>query len=92
VRPVGAEATDTRTQWFQSQASDFYDTVYISWSHGMTNVSIPVANMLKKSRKLAVSVAINSSVQLCFVSVHGPRETYFVDEPRTRLSFYTVAL
>jgi hypothetical protein len=21
-------------------------------------------------------------MQLCFVSVHGPRETYFVDEPR----------
>jgi hypothetical protein len=49
VRPVGAEATDTRTQWFQSQAADFYDTVYKSWSHGMTNVSVPVANMLKKS-------------------------------------------
>jgi hypothetical protein len=23
-------------------------------------------------------------MQLCFVSVHGPRETYFVDEPRNR--------
>jgi hypothetical protein len=22
-------------------------------------------------------------MQLCFVSVHGPRESYFVDEPRT---------
>jgi hypothetical protein len=22
-------------------------------------------------------------MQLCFVSVHGPREPYFVDEPRT---------
>jgi hypothetical protein len=49
VRPVGAEATDIRTQWLQSQAADFYDTVYRSWSHGMTNVSIPVANMFKKS-------------------------------------------
>jgi hypothetical protein len=49
---VGAEATDTRTQWFQSQAADFYDTVYRSWSHGMTNVSIPVANMLKKAEHL----------------------------------------
>jgi hypothetical protein len=37
---------------------------------------------LKKSWTLAVSVAINISMQLCFVSVHGPRETYFVDEPR----------
>jgi hypothetical protein len=36
----------------------------------------------KKSWTLAVSVAINISLQLCFVSVHGPRETYFVDEPR----------
>jgi hypothetical protein len=35
--------------------------------------------MLKKSRTLAVSVAINISMQLCFVSVNGPRETYFVD-------------
>jgi hypothetical protein len=82
MRPVGAEATDTRTQWFQSQAADFYDTVYRSWSHGMTNVSVPVANMLKKSWTLAVSVATNISMLLCFVSVHGPRETYFVDEPR----------
>jgi hypothetical protein len=22
-------------------------------------------------------------MQLCFVSVHGPRETYFVDKPRS---------
>jgi hypothetical protein len=22
-------------------------------------------------------------MQVCFVSVHGPRETYFVDEPRS---------
>jgi hypothetical protein len=83
VSPVGAEATDTRTQWFQSQAVDFYDRVYRSWSHGMTNVSFPVANMLKKSWTLAVSVAITISMQLCFVSLHGPREPYFVDEPRS---------
>jgi hypothetical protein len=79
---VGAEATDTRTQWFQSQAADFYGTVYRSWSHGMTNVSVPVANMLKKSLTLAVSVSINISIQMSLDSVHGPRETYFVDEPR----------
>jgi hypothetical protein len=24
-------------------------------------------------------------MQLCFVSVHGPRETYFVDEPHARV-------
>jgi hypothetical protein len=48
----------------------------------MTNVSIPMANVLKKSWSLGISVAINISKQLCVVSVHGPRETYFVDEPR----------
>jgi hypothetical protein len=47
----------------------------------MANVSILVANMLKNSSTLAVSVAINISMKLCFVSVNGPRETYFVDEP-----------
>jgi hypothetical protein len=56
----------------------------------MTNVSIPVANMFKKSWTLAVSVAINISMQLCFVSVHGPKETYFVDEPRIYFKFISV--
>jgi ABC-type uncharacterized transport system fused permease/ATPase subunit len=55
----------------------------------MTNVSIPVANMLKNSWTLAVSVAINISIKLCFVSVNGSRETYFVDEPRKRWPFLT---
>ena len=32
------------TQWFQSQAADFYDTGYKSWSHGMTNFSILEVN------------------------------------------------
>ena len=36
------------SQWFQSQAADFYDKGYESWSHGMTNVSIPEVSMLKK--------------------------------------------
>jgi hypothetical protein len=58
------------------------------WSHDMTTVSIPMANMLKNSWTLAVSVAINISMKLCFVSVNGPRETYFVDEPRTRVEIY----
>jgi hypothetical protein len=26
-------------------------------------------------------------MQLCFVSVHGPREAYFVDEPRILIQF-----
>jgi hypothetical protein len=28
-------------------------------------------------------------MQLCFVSVHGPRETYFVDEPRMYVTVMT---
>jgi hypothetical protein len=36
--------------------------------------------MLKNSWTLAVSIAINISMKLCFVSVNGPRETYFVDK------------
>ena len=67
------------SQWFQPQAADFYDKGYKSSSHGMTNVSIPEVNMLKNSSTL-VSVPINISSKLDFVSVNDPRETYFVDE------------
>ena len=70
------------SQCFESQAADFYDTGYKSWSRGMTNVSIPEVNMLKNSSTLAVSVPINLSIKLGFVSVNDPRETYFVDAPR----------
>ena len=35
--------------------------------------------MLKNSSTLAVSDTINLSIKLDFVSVKGPRETYFVD-------------
>ena len=66
-------------QWSQSQAADFYDTGYESCSYGMTNVSIPEVNMLKSSSTLAVSVPINLSIKLVFVSVNGINETYFVD-------------
>ena len=45
----------------------------------MTNVSVPEVNKLKNSSTLAVSVPINLSIKLSFVSVNGPRETYFVD-------------
>ena len=31
------EAEMSVTQWFQSQAADFYDTGYKSWFHGRTN-------------------------------------------------------
>ena len=66
-------------QWFQSQAADFYDTGYKSWSNGMTNISVPEMNMLKNSSTLGVSVPINLSIKLGFVSVNGLRETYFVN-------------
>ena len=52
---------------------------YKSWSHGMTNVSISELNMLKNSSTLAVSVTINISIKLGFVSVNCIMETYFVD-------------
>ena len=43
----------------------------------MTNVSIPEVYMLKNSSStLAVSVPINLSIKLGFVSVNGHRETY----------------
>ena len=48
----------------------------------MTNVSISEVNMLKNSSTLAVSVPINVSTKLGFVSVNVPRETYFVDALR----------
>ena len=48
---------------------------YKSWSHSMTNVSIPEVNMLKNSSTLAVAVPISHSIKLCFVSVNSPRET-----------------
>ena len=46
------------------------------------NVSILEVNILKNSSTLAVSVPINISIKFGFVSVNGPRETYFVDALR----------
>ena len=43
------------SQWFQSQAADFYGTGYKSWSHDLINFSIPEMIMLKNSSKLAAS-------------------------------------
>ena len=50
----------------------------------MTNVSIPEVDMLKNSSKLAVSVPINLSTKLGFVSVNGPTGTHLVDVLRIR--------
>ena len=58
------------TQWLQSQAANFYDTGYKNWSHDMTNVSLPEVDMMKNSSTLAVSVPINLSIKLVFVSVN----------------------
>ena len=85
----GREPEMSVTQWFQSQAADFYDTACKRWSHGMTNVSFPEVNVLKNSSTLAVSVPINFSIELRFVSVNGTRETYFVDAPRRLMGYGT---
>ena len=38
----------------------------------MTDVSVPVVNVLKNTTLLSVSVPINLSIKLVFVSVNGP--------------------
>ena len=63
------------SRWFQSQAADFYDTGYKIKSHGMIIVTIPKVTLFKNSSILAVSVPINLSIMLAFVSVSGPGET-----------------
>ena len=67
------------SQWFQSQTADFYDTIYKSSSHNMTNISITEVKMLENSSTLALSVLINLYIKVGFVSVNDPRETNFVD-------------
>ena len=66
------------TQWFQSRQQTSITQGYKSWSHGKKNISVPEVNMLKNSSTLAVSVPINLSIKLGFVSVNGLRQTYFV--------------
>ena len=70
------------SQWVQSQAADFYDRGYNSWSHGMTNVSIPEVTMLKN---ISIFSPINIYSKLVFFSINGPRETYFLGELRSNL-------
>ena len=60
---------------------------YKNWFHSMTNVSIPEVNLLKNNT-LALSVPINLSIEVGFVSVNCPRETYFVDELRIFFLIY----
>jgi hypothetical protein len=50
----------------------------LNWfMHPVARVSINTVH--QHLLRTEVSILID---QLCFVSVHGPRETYFVDEPR----------
>ena len=60
---------------------------YKLWSQGLTNVSIPEMNVVKTCSTLAVSVPINLSIKMGFVSVNDPRETYFVDGLRISFKF-----
>ena len=64
------------------QAEDFYSRIQ-KMSHGMTYVIVPEVNMLKNSSTHAISVPINISIKLRFVSVNDRRETYFEDALRT---------
>ena len=58
--------------------------------HGSTNGSVPEANILKNNSTL-VSVPINHSIKFGFVSVNGPKETYFVDMLHI-FTYYTVLI
>ena len=80
------------SQWFQSQVVDFCETEYKSWSHGMTNISVQEVNTLKNCSKLAVSVPVNLSIKFGFVSINGPRDSYFVDASRTFVMLLIVTL
>ena len=48
----------------------------------------PEVIMLKNNSTLAVPVPINLFIKLDFVSINGPRETYFVDE--LRISYFLI--
>ena len=64
------EAEMSVTQWFQSQAAEF-DT----WIQKLVPLYDKYA---EKYLNTVLSVPINLSIKLGFVSVNSPRETYFV--------------
>ena len=72
------EAEMSVTQWFQSQAADFYHTGHKSWSRSMTIVSIPDMNMLKNKLNTCCICSNKFFIKLGFVSVSGSKETYFM--------------
>ena len=70
---------------FQSLAADFYDTGIQKLKSLYDKCPNSRGKYLKNSSTLAVSGPINFSTKLGFVSVNGPRETYFVDALRTNI-------
>ena len=48
--------------------------------------------MLENNSTLAVSLPINLSIKFGFVSINGPRESYFVDASRTFVMLLIVTL
>ena len=55
----------------------------------MTKAWIPALNMLKNSWTLLYFVPVNLFIKLDFVSVNGPRKTYFVEVPLTWMKSHT---
>ena len=66
---------------FQSQAADFYDRIQKLVPRLDDGLNSRGQNV-ETSSTLSVSVPINLSIKLDFVSVNSSRETYFVDAPR----------
>ena len=65
-----------RWRWVSHSGSNpragFYDTCIQTLVPRYEKISIPEVNMLENSSTLAVSVSINLSIKLSFVSVHDP--------------------
>ena len=80
------------TEWFQSQAADFYDTEIQKLVPRYDTYLNSEGEYVENNPKLAVSVPINLSTTLGLVSVNGPRETYFVDRLRIFPMFVTIFL
>ena len=62
-----------------SGCKDFYDTEMQKLVPRYDKCLSSEVNMLKNSSALVVSLPINLSIKLDFVSVNAPMETYFVD-------------
>ena len=70
------------SQWFQSQAANFYEKGIQKFVQRY-DMSQFRRWMLKNSSTLAVFIPISLSIKMEFISVIGPREIYFVDALRT---------